>query len=310
MTRRGLLLAAAISLFAGQAGARPLAESRMKLVPFAHSPFPYDGMVPRKDVPFLDAGEGRRKGHVARDGATYWQDATYSDRRSLVFFPPGFDDDKPATIVVFFHGNGATLERDVVARQRVPQQVAASGLNAVLLAPQFAVDAPDSSSGNFWTPGFFAQYLEEAAGKLAAAYGAPSLRDRFATAPVALVAYSGGYNPAAYAVGVGGADDRIAGLVLLDALYAEEDRVADWIARNRDRAFLFSAYTKSAAPSNAVLRGLLDDRGVPYGAKAPRRLMPGSVTFLAADPDLDHNDLVTRAWVDDPVAWTLARCPG
>jgi len=310
MNRRSLLLAAAGALVARPGCAEPLAASRMELPSFTHSPFPYAGTVPATGLPFRDAFDGKRHGHVTRDGSIRWEDETYGDRRSLAFFPAGFDPDRPATIVVFFHGNGATLERDVIARQGVPRQLAAAGINAVLLAPQFAVDAPDSSSGNFWTPGFFAAYLEEAATKLARAYGDPSRRDDFARMPVIILAYSGGYNPAAFAVGVGGADERVAGLVLLDALYAEEDRVADWMARNRGHAFLFSAYTKSAAASNAVLRKLLRERGVPFRSGPPRRLTPGSVTFLATEPDLDHNDLVTRAWTKDPVAWILRRYPG
>ena len=51
-----------------------------------------------------------------------------------------FDVRKPGVIVVFFHGNGATLERDVRDRQLVPQQISDSGVNAVLLAPQLAVE--------------------------------------------------------------------------------------------------------------------------------------------------------------------------
>lgn len=306
MTRRGLLLAGIAAMIAGRSHAAPTPEARLALVPFRNSPFPYDGLVPIKNVPFLDAFDGKRRGHIStRAATTYWEDETYSDRRSLIYVPAGFDPDRPAVIVVFLHGNGATLERDVVARQDVPRQLAASGLNAVLVAPQFAVDALDSSSGNFWTPGFFARYLDEAATKIADV--ADTGREKIAKMPVVIVAYSGGYNPAAYAVGVGGADDRIAGLTLIDALYAEEDRIADWIARNRDHAFLFSAYTKSAGPNNAVLKGMLDERGVKYGSKAPKRLSPGTVTFLATDPDLDHNDLVTHAWVDDPVAWVLGR---
>jgi hypothetical protein len=291
--------------------AAPLAEGRGDLVPFTNSPFPYDGIVPIKDVPFLDAAEGDRRGHnTPRAGKVYWEDETYSDRRSVIYFPAGFDLARPAVIVVFFHGNGATLERDVVARQQVPRQIVDSGLNAVLLAPQFAYDALDSSSGNFWTPGFFARYLDEASGKMAEVYGDPSARSAFAEMPVVLVAYSGGYNPAAYAAAVGGAEDRIAGVILIDALYAEEDKFADWIARNNERAFLFSAYTKSAAPSNATLRKLLSERGVDFGRRAPRRLTPGTVILYATNPDLDHDDLVTRAWVKDPVAWSLARIPG
>ena len=313
MTRRGFLCAgagvAALSA-ARAAGAAAMSDSRTALVPFAASPFPYDGLVPVKEVPFLDASQGKRRGHTSpRAGRVYWQDETYSDQRSLVYFPAGFDLAKPAVVVVFFHGNAATLERDVVARQGVPRQLAASGLNAVLLAPQFAVDALDSSSGRFWTQGGFGRYLDEASGKLAEVYGDPGARDAFARLPVVIVAYSGGYNAAAYAAGVGGIDERLAGVVLIDALYAEEDRFADWIARNHGHAFLFSAYTKSAAASNATLRTLLDERAVPYTRRRPKRLTPGTVAFLATDPELDHNDLVTRAWVDDPLAWTLARIP-
>ena len=67
-------------------------------------------------------------------------------------------------IVVFFHGNGATLTRDVRNRQQVPRQIVESGLNAVLVAPQFAVDAADSSAGRFWEPGVFAQFMERSRG--------------------------------------------------------------------------------------------------------------------------------------------------
>ena len=72
---------------------------------------------------------------------------------------------------MFFHGNGATLTRDVRNRQQVPRQIVESGLNAVLVAPQFAVDAADSSAGRFWEPGVFAQFLSEAADQLARLHG-------------------------------------------------------------------------------------------------------------------------------------------
>ena len=74
-------------------------------------------------------------------GGTYWEDQTYSDQRVLLHIPKGFDPRRPALMVVFFHGNEATLERDVRNRQAVPRQITESGLNAVLVAPQFAVNA-------------------------------------------------------------------------------------------------------------------------------------------------------------------------
>ena len=87
--------------------------------------------------------------------------------------PKNFDVRKPGVIVVFFHGNGATLERDVRDRQLVPQQISDSGVNAVLLAPQLAVDAANSSAGKFWQPGGLKRFMDESADHLAELYGDP-----------------------------------------------------------------------------------------------------------------------------------------
>ena len=82
-------------------------------------------------------------------------------------------------IVVFFHGNGATLERDVRDRQLVPQQISDSGVNAVLLAPQLAVNAADSSAGKFWQPGGFKRFMDESASHLARLTGDPEVGTGF-----------------------------------------------------------------------------------------------------------------------------------
>src|SRR5262249_61525116 len=103
---------------------------------------------------------------------------------------------RPAVIVVYLHGNQATLTRDVRDRQQVPRQVEQSGLNAVLVAPQFAVDALDSSSGHFWEPGLFAKFLNQAAERLTRLHGHRRARAVFERAPVVIVAYSGGPHPA------------------------------------------------------------------------------------------------------------------
>jgi hypothetical protein len=292
-------------------GDAPLPAAKLALVRFHHTPFPYRGMIPEQDKPFLDVLDDRRRGHTSARGGIYWEDETYNDRRVLVFLPKGFDLRRPAVIVVFFHGNGATLERDVVARQQVADQLSDSGLNAVLLAPQFAVDAQDSSAGNFWTPDFFRQFLDEASEKIAELWGSSASRGTFARLPVVLVVYSGGYNPAAYVLAGGGAGKRVLGVVLLDAIYAEEDKFAEWIARHR-RAFFFSAYSKSSKDGNANLERLLAAKRIAYSEAAPAKLMPGTVTFLAADADADgaHDDFLTKAWVARPVQWVLSRVHG
>jgi hypothetical protein len=283
--------------------------TKTQLVPFDTTPFPYSGPVPEKNITFLDVLNGERRGHTAPRGGVYWEDLTYSDKRVLLSIPRGFDIRRPALIVVFFHGNLATLTRDVRNRQQIPRQVEQSGLNAVLVAPQFAVDALDSSSGRFWEPGVFGKFLDEAVGKLARLHGDARARAAFEQAPVVIAGYSGGYNPTAFALAVGGANQRVHGVMLFDGLFAEIDKFADWLAK-RPPAFFFTAYGKAARTEHAELQRMLTDRGVGFATKLPARLTPGSVTFLAVGDDVRHNDFMTWAWVANPLKAALARIPG
>ncbi len=150
------------------------------LVSMKSSAFPYYGNNPASEAPFLNIAKGDRRGHRSYSGRVYWQDETYNDSRVLVHIPETFELRKPGVIVVFFHGNGATLERDVRDRQMVPQQISESGVNAVLLAPQLAVDAADSSAGKFWQPGGFKRFMSEAADNLARLSGDPAAAKVFA----------------------------------------------------------------------------------------------------------------------------------
>jgi hypothetical protein len=197
----------------------------------------------------------------------------------------------------------------VQKRQQVPQQVLQSGLNAVLVAPQFAVDAADSSAGRFYEPGAFRSFLDEASDHLARLAGDERTRPALADMPVVLVAYSGGYAPAAWCIHHGGAGDRVRGVILLDALYAEMDKFAEWIA-GRESAFLFSTYTRSSRDENIVLQKLLTERSVDYGLGLPSVLSPRSIAFFATSEAVVHNDFLSQAWIRDPLADLLRRIPG
>lgn len=311
MRRAACTLLGALLLLTGATGGAqaqvwPASADRTALVPFETSPFPYEGEIPEQNRPFLDVTGRGGHGHTSPRGGVYFEDKTYSDRRSLLFMPRGFDPRRSFAIVVYLHGNEAALEREVRDRQRVPQQLARSGINGVLLVPQFAVNALDSSAGHFWERGHFARYLAEASGRLAALAGDPKLREAFAAAPVILVAYSGGYLPAAFALERGRAGERISGVVLLDALYAEMPRFADFVAAH-PQAFFFSAASASTRAENATLQRLLNERHVRLTSGLPADLKPGVVAFLSVPGDVIHRDFVTRAWADDPLRAVLAR---
>lgn len=282
------------------------AKEYLGLVPLRNAPFPYSGENP-DGKPFFDVHFRGERGHRSSRGGIYWEHDTYSDRRALIQVPAHFDARKPATLVVFLHGNEATLERDVRARQQVPQQFARSGLNAVLVAPQLAVDARDSSPGKFWVRGAFSQFLDEAADAAAKGAKQPELAKILRRAPVILVAYSGGYYPAAFALNRGGADHRLRGVVLLDALYGQEDKYADWIARHRRDAFFLSTYTEPARGANEALQALLRQRKVEFGNVLPQHFADGDVNFLPLAADVVHEDVLTQAWTTLPFADLLRR---
>lgn len=287
----------------------PLAEMRAYLYPFATAPFPYDGTIPTTGDPFLDVtGPDGRRGHTSPRGGVYYQDPTYSDDRVLVALPAGFDIAKPGAIVVFFHGNQAILERDVVGHEHLLDQIQNSTMNAALLAPQFAVDALDSSAGKFWQPWAFLGFMAEAARVLSVVWDDASARRVFARMPIILIAYSGGYNPAIYAATLGGVGQRPIGMVMLDALYGEEERFVDWV-RDHKRAFFLSTYTAPAEASNEEVQKQLEAKHIRCETRMPQLLTPGEVAFVST-PGLDHAEYMTQAWVKDPVTWILDRVPG
>jgi hypothetical protein len=212
-------------------------------------------------------------------------------------------------MIVFFHGHGATLERDVLRRQRVAEQISRSGANAVLIAPQFAVNASDSSAGRFWEPGAFGRFLGEAAEALSKMHGDRRSVRTFASAPVIFVAYSGGYLAAASCAANGGIKKRLRGVVLLDALYGELGKFASWIENDRS-AFFVSAFLGSTREKNSELAGLLAARDIDYATELDRPLHQGDVAILSGGENVTHRSFVTQAWVDNPIEDVLRRLPG
>jgi hypothetical protein len=297
-----------------QAGAKPpgvasIDGASIELAAFQNSAFPYHGLIPNyqetgKSRPFLDVDDNGRLGHSSPRGGLLWEDQTYNDRTVLLAAPETFDPSRPGHIVVFFHGNNATLERDVIARQQIVRQLADSGLNAVLVAPQLALDAPDSSAGRFWSPGGFAAFLDEAEGKLGAFY--PNARGAFRRMPVIIVAYSGGYLPAVYSLTVGGDAGRVRGVVLLDALYGERDKFVSWIEGPGRNAFFVSAYSTSSKDGNMGVEADLQQAGLRAQDSLPASLAPGEIAFVDAG-SVDHNDFVTSAWGGAPLRDIFSR---
>lgn len=284
---------------------RRIVRARTDLVALASAPFPYDGEMPGGGR-FLAASLDGEPAHRTASGRLFGASQTYGDSRSLLHIPAGFDAKAPGVLVLYFHGHGAKLARDVWHRQRLPDQISASGVNAVLVAPQFAVDARDSSIGRFWQRGALRRYLDDVAVELARLYGDPSAARHFARLPVVIVGYSGGYVPAAYALTHGGIRDRVRGVVLLDALYARLGTFDSFI-KSRRSAFFVSAFGRSTRSGNAELQSLLSSGSLRWRTELPPVLGAGEVVIVSAPAA--HRDFVTEAWTRLPVADVLRRLP-
>jgi hypothetical protein len=284
----------------------PLARARTKIKNFDTAPFPYNGLVPRTNKPFLNVEEKGRRGHRTGAGRVYWEDETYNDRQVLLHLPKGFDIRRPGLLIVFFHGHGAKLDEDVYLRQKVTMQLNESGINAALIAPQLALRAADSSAGKFWQPGAFARFLAEASQHLGRLHGDRRAWRSFASMPVVIVAYSGGYLTTAWCVHHGGIGNRLQGVVLFDALYGEAGTFTSWLSR-RKSAFFVSTYTSSTRARNMQMQKLLAERKIPFTTALEPRLEPGSIAFLPAPKEASHHGFLTYAWVGDPLKDLLDR---
>ncbi len=198
--------------------------------------------------------------------------AGYRDNTVIVFVPEHyrFREAEGVPTLVHFHGHNTTAERAMDAHA-LREQLSDSKQNAVLVVPQLAVLAPDSSCGKLESPGGLLRLLGEA---LPAAIheGRASLEDaafprdaRLGT--VCVSAHSGGYHAAAASLRVGGVEVRE--VYLFDALYAEVDTFRDWVLARRGEPFrrrhkLVSYFTEGGATEAASvsLRVELEKAGV------------------------------------------------
>lgn len=281
-------------------------QAKTGISEFVTGPFPFDGTNPNTANAFFNVHQDGRRGRQTASGRVYWENETYSDQRVLLHIPAKFDPRRPGVMVVFFHGHGAKIERDVRDRQQVPDQISASVANAVLVAPQFAVDAADSSPGNFWERGAFTRFLNEAATHLAILHGDQRTVRVFQSMPVIIVAYSGGYMATSSAIRNGDLHKRVKGVVLLDALYGEVDKFENWIEQDRSRFFI-STYLGSTRAKNLELQKLLKENSIPYRMTLERRIRPGSITFLSGGDEENHRDYVQDGWVVNPITDLLNR---
>ncbi len=151
--------------------------------------------------------------------------------------------------------------------------------------------------------------MVEATTQLAALHGAPGARRAFQVAPIIIVGYSGGYDPAAYAVSVGG-EPRVRGVMLFDAVYDDSEKFSGWIVKAHKTSFFFSAYSAGSEPGDQAIARVLVSKHIAFTQQIPDKLGPGVVAFYGTGDDVNHDDYMTDAWQHWPLQSMLSRITG
>lgn len=197
-----------------------------------------------------------------------------------LWLPPGYRSET-AGIALYVHGYYTGIDRAWKAH-RLAEQFRASGRNALFIAPE----APDGLRQPVFWPDL-AELLQEVRRQT-------GLRRPWG-ATVALV-HSGGYRTAAAWLD----DDLLDDLVLLDALYGEEDAFRDWARAPPHRLVVVGADTLRWTEP------LARDLELPALDAIPDQ--PPAAGSLYLRSGLRHMDLVTGGKVI-PVLYRMTRLP-
>lgn len=160
-------------------------------------------------------------------------------------------------LVVHFHGHNSTAERAIAAHQ-LREQLFDSKQNAILVVPELAVLAPDSSAGKLETPGAFGRLIDDVLATLAGrearnALGKSAPGSGSTPGRICISAHSGGYHAAACAIRAGGV--KVHEVYLFDALYADTEVFRDWVIAGRGKPMssrhkLVSYFTAGTTETN------------------------------------------------------------
>lgn len=219
------------------------------------------------------------------NGQHYLREKHYQDSTVAIFIPAGFERSDSADYIVHFHGWWNSVD-SVLATFNLPEQLNASGKNAILVIPQGPKNAPDSNGGKLENSGAFAAFLKDVSRVAARHLNLRRLPHRH----LILSGHSGGYRAMGYILQQGGLPEPIREVWLFDGLYGQLEKYAMWLEWGGQRLVLL--YTDEGGTYSTTLgfRDSLKAWGLPFTEVESRNGQP-----LPALPDSGtvfwHTDL-------------------
>jgi hypothetical protein len=93
----------------------------------------------------------------------------------------------------------------------------------------------------------------------------------------------------------------------MDSLYGQEDVFAKWLKQHHKNTFFFSTYSEPARAPNEHLQYLLQKKNLTTDINIPELLSKDTISFFKLDENIKHEDLITNAWTEEPVADLLRK---
>ncbi|MEO6912774.1 MAG: hypothetical protein ABI182_01970 [Candidatus Baltobacteraceae bacterium] len=200
----------------------------------------------------------------------------YTDNTVAVCIPPHYRQTDTVDFIVHFHGWHNWVAH-LLPEYRLPQQLDASGLNAILIVPQGPLNAPDSGFGKLELDGNgFADFIGDVIAHLNAS---GKLRTQ-TIGNVVLTAHSGGYGGAGGVLTRGGLNEKISDVILFDSAYGYYDAFANWTTSAPEH-HLLSVFTDDTSTGNTALMGMIQ--------------APTPNIYVRLAKDMTQNNLETRA---------------
>jgi len=231
----------------------------------------------------------RANGHVY-EGKTYPADLHYGDRTVVLFVPKGFRAGETTDLVFYFHGWRNNVDR-TLSTFRVAEQLAASGVNAVLVLAEGPKDAPDSFGGKLEESGTFASLVDDVLVTLKE----EGVIEKPRPGSIVLAGHSGAYRVISFILLRGGLTANVREVYLFDALYGQVEKFAWWVGHSRGR--LVVIHTPGGGTRAQTLDFLDDLRawGVPF-AEVPESAVTADLLrknrLVFIESPLAHDDVV------------------
>ena len=233
--------------------------------------------------------ERRREGYTYHDRTYSFRDH-YDDSTVKVFFPWTWRENGPINLVFFFHGWYSSIN-DEIAQFHLLEQFRDSKVNALLVLPETAKDAPDSFGGKLEYRDGFRKLVDEVMHDLhrGGFVGTEKVKH------IVLAGHSGAYHVISQILSRGGLTSKIKDVMLFDALYGDLEDFAQWV--DSRQGHLYSVFTQDGDTIGYNF-SLIDDlarEGIPLlleEEKEEDRLPPHGVRAVFYRSHLDHYQVV------------------